>query len=61
MTEGKQTEGKKVSLAQKKAEKKAYYLEFAKELAKKNASSFSEIGYSVHWIYQKQSQTQKQA
>ncbi|MFK7826935.1 MAG: hypothetical protein AB8G05_22520 [Oligoflexales bacterium] len=61
MTEEEKTEAKKASLAEKKAEKKAYYLEFAKQLAKNNASSFSEIGYSVHWIYQKPGQTQKQA
>ncbi|NRA46858.1 MAG: hypothetical protein HRU09_18065 [Oligoflexales bacterium] len=61
MTEEKQAEGKKTSLAEKQAEKRAYYLEFAKDLAKKNASSFSEIGYSVHWIYEQHNQKQKQA
>ena len=61
MTEENKVEEKKASLAEKQAEKRAYYLEFAKQLAKQNASSFSEIGYSVHWIYEKTHQEQKQA
>lgn len=58
MTQENHADEKKASLAQKQAEKKAYYLEFAKQLAKKNATNFSEIGYSVHWIYQKNKQHQ---
>ena len=38
-------------LSRKEEEKRAYYLNVAKEIAEKNADNFPSLQYSVHWIY----------